>query len=414
MIVLAIAAAMTLGMQDEPKSLREQIGAPHDASNGFFDYVDAAEIVLAADFSALEREYTELLNQKVKAKGRNERLAELRQRMARVAEQAMVQVRIGNQKQVWDPRTKVDVTTLFPELTNFRSVARAGKYAIVNRLSQGDSRGAARLVADGLSFSQHIASGPLISLLVGLAADSIYLAVIEPYLMSFSEADLRVLSEAATAYLARPPMFRRVAEAETRFYREMFESWKDQGREDVEVEEADQTTEYLKNLTPERIEKMAVQIMRRMTIEDEKELKILESSEANWYTKIRLTDTLAEDFAEKEEPPPKNDQDVVDQLLRLRSSLFIMVEPVGIRRAQVRLLLLHTKILQYRWSYDRLPNTLAEVDTSIDPLSGKPFRYEVNGMNYRLWSEGRGPRGEVELRYRRPKSAGTTVGDGPP
>jgi hypothetical protein len=284
----------------------------------------------------------------------------------------------------------------------------------VNRLSQGDSRGAARLVADGLSFSQHIASGPLISLLVGLAADSIYLAVIEPYLMSFSEADLRVLSEAATAYLARPPMFRRVAEAETRFYREMFESWKDQGREDVEVEEADQTTEYLKNLTPERIEKMAVQIMRRMTIEDEKELKILESSEANWYTKIRLTDTLAEDFAEKEEPPPKNDQDVVDQLLRLRSSLFIMVEPVGIRRAQVRLLLLHTKILQYRWSYDRLPNTLAEVDTSIDPLSGKPFRYEVNGMNYRLWSEGRGPRGEVELRYRRPKSAGTTVGDGPP
>ena len=66
---MAIAAAVTLGMQDEPKSLREQIGAPYDAGNGFFDYIDAAEIVRAADFSALEREYTELLNQKVKAKG---------------------------------------------------------------------------------------------------------------------------------------------------------------------------------------------------------------------------------------------------------------------------------------------------------------------------------------------------------
>ncbi len=414
MIVLAIAAAITLGMQDEPKSLREQIGVPYDASNGFFDYIDAAEIVRAADLSELEREYTELLNQPVKAKGRKERLAELRQRMARVAEQAMVRVRIGNQKQVWDPRIKVDVTTLFPELSGFRAVAKAGRHAILYRLSQGDSRGAARLVADGLSFSQNIASGPLISLLVSLAADAIYLAAIEPYLMSFSEADLRVLSEAATAFLARPPMFRRIAEAETRFYREMFESWKDEGKKYTEEDEADQTTEYLKKLTPERIEKMAVQIMRRMALEDEKELKVLESPEANWYAKIRLTDPPEEDFVEKEEPPPKNDQDVVDQLLRLRSSLFIMVEPVGIRRAQVRLLLLHTKILQYRWSYRRLPKTLAEVDASIDPLSGKPFRYEVNGMNYRLWSEGRGPRGEVELRYRRAKSAGTAVGDGPP
>jgi hypothetical protein len=418
MIVLAIAAAVTLRMQDEPKSLREQIGAPYDAGNGYFDYLEAGDIVRAAGYSNLEREFIEIVNAPTKTKGRAERLAELRPRMAQIAEQAMVRVRIGNQKPLWEPRLNLEISSLFPEYAAFKLVAKAGRQAIQYRLSQGDTRGAARLVADGLAFSSRIGTGPIISFLVALATDAIYLAAIEPYLTSFSEADLRVIADAAMAYLARPPMFRRMAEAETRFFSEyvtMVSGEVKNQPEEAGEEETDAATEYLRKLTPDRLQRIADEIRRRMLLADEKELKVLESPESNWYTKIRLTDASSGDFAEKVEPPPKTDQEWIDSILSSRISLFQVIEPVGMRRTQARLLLLHTKILQYRWSYGRLPKTLKEVDASIDPFSGKAFGYEVSGSNYRLWSEGRGPRGEIELRYRRAKTVGTTaVGDGPP
>lgn len=415
MMVLAIAAAITLGMQDEPKSLREQIGVPYDAGNGYFDYLEAGDIVRAADCTSLRREYVEVVNSPAKTKGRAERLADLRHRMAQVAEQAMVRVRIGNQKPLWEPRLNLEISSLFPEYAAFKSVAKAGRHAIQYRLSQGDTRGAARLVADGLSFSSRIGTGPIISLLVALATDAIYLAAIEPYLTSFSEADLRVIADAGTAYLARPPMFRRMAEAETRFFSDYISLVNQEVKNQPEEEDADAADDYLKKLTPERLQMIANEIRRRMTLEDEKELKVLESPESNWYAKIRLTDAPSGDFAEKEEPPPKTDREWIDSMLSSRISLFQVIEPVGMRRTQARLLLLHTNILQYRWSYGRLPKKLSEVDAVTDPFSGKPFRYEVSGNNYRLWSEGRGPRGEIELRYRRAKTAGTSVvGDGPP
>ncbi len=73
-------------------------------------------------------------------------------------------------------------------------------------------------------------------------------------------------------------------------------------------------------------------------------------------------------------------------------------------RAQLRLLRLHARIIQYRWETGGLPKTLEELklpkDETADPLSGKPFQYLPKDRTYRLLSLGIPETGEIELRYR--------------
>jgi hypothetical protein len=59
--------------------------------------------------------------------------------------------------------------------------------------------------------------------------------------------------------------------------------------------------------------------------------------------------------------------------------------------ANIRMLAVHALILRSRWEASRLPNTLAELnpgELAIDPFTGKPLQYEVQGRSYRLYSAG--------------------------
>jgi hypothetical protein len=85
-------------------------------------------------------------------------------------------------------------------------------------------------------------------------------------------------------------------------------------------------------------------------------------------------------------------------------------------RAQVRILKLHTLVLEYRWKHNRLPVNLREANVEVaaleDPLSGKQFVYEPHADRniYRLFSPGNKDTGVVELKYRH--TAGTGGQDG--
>jgi hypothetical protein len=59
--------------------------------------------------------------------------------------------------------------------------------------------------------------------------------------------------------------------------------------------------------------------------------------------------------------------------------------------ANIRMLALHARIIQYRWENDRLPGTLDALNAAnltLDPFTGQPFQYEVTGRKYRLFSAG--------------------------
>ena len=65
------------------------------------------------------------------------------------------------------------------------------------------------------------------------------------------------------------------------------------------------------------------------------------------------------------------------------------------QRTRYRLLLIHSKVEQYRWEHGKLPASLEELKdlkTMYDPLSGENFVYELkenkSKLGYDLYSKG--------------------------
>ena len=59
--------------------------------------------------------------------------------------------------------------------------------------------------------------------------------------------------------------------------------------------------------------------------------------------------------------------------------------------ARLRLLDVHAAIRAYRWEYNRLPPSLADLhirDLALDPFTGAPLHYQNNGATYDLFSRG--------------------------
>ena len=59
--------------------------------------------------------------------------------------------------------------------------------------------------------------------------------------------------------------------------------------------------------------------------------------------------------------------------------------------ARLRLLGVHAAIRAYRWEYNRLPQSLADLhirDLALDPFTGAPLHYQNNGATYDLFSSG--------------------------
>jgi hypothetical protein len=79
------------------------------------------------------------------------------------------------------------------------------------------------------------------------------------------------------------------------------------------------------------------------------------------------------------------------------------------RRAQLRILRLHARVIAYRFRNHRLPSALADAapaSEAFDTLSGEPFVYVRNAAGgYRIYSKGRSETGTIELHFE-DKSAG--------
>jgi len=70
-------------------------------------------------------------------------------------------------------------------------------------------------------------------------------------------------------------------------------------------------------------------------------------------------------------------------------------------RAQIRLLRIAARILQFRWTWDRLPSHVDEMklpaDYAFDPLSNRPFEYEPHETTFRVYCKGWKGKGEVDF-----------------
>jgi len=384
----------------EQKSLFEQVVATPTGANGYEEYLRAADALNDPDFVAITDAINQVGNPATEQKplpdwAQGKTRLELERMRVGKYEPVLRWIHDGNQKNVYDPRTSIDPNTVFPELVAFKKIAKFAASDAKVHFADGDPDGAAKILADELEFAHNIRKCSLIHDLVGIACEAICLAAVEPRMDGFSQLGLDLFTERAKAELqSAPPL----AEALTReksmqikFVEQFLNPQTGSGYVDEDMLVGDEHGMALlgrfRSLSSEQQQSCLRDAEQQIgsTIDDI--AQALQGPERNWPKVIdNPTPTLAQSLASY-----STDSDIASCQAELRN------------RIQVRLLLVHAMIERFRLEMDRLPTSLDELkdpQATTDPLTGKPFLFQVFGPTYRLRSQGNGSTGPIELRYR--------------
>ncbi|HTQ10044.1 MAG TPA: hypothetical protein VMI31_08245 [Fimbriimonadaceae bacterium] len=325
-------------------------------------------------------------------------------------------VKTGNQKAVWDPRTQLDASTVFPEFAGFKSVAKLIAEDSYVRFSEGDSRDGTDDLLQGYTFAEKIGGHNLISELVSIACRSIMLAEFETELPRLSDADAKEIIKYTDSALTDSGGLARAWKSE----REQTLANIPVIFEHPDVFSGDDLPagfqDFLTKMSGGDRQAAANAIAQGYGSFFDKLEARLGGDESTW-AKADPDSTLP--------PMPKSVnsvQDVTDVMLNMMLPTFDPSVTAELRsRAQLRLLGLHARIIDFRWKNGRLPKTLAEAVPKkllFDPMSGGEFEYRItDDGGYKLHSNGVKGSGPIELKYKRPpgqSSSGDDQGIPPP
>jgi hypothetical protein len=437
MFVLLSGQAAPATAPDRPKSLYEQVVVRSDPANGYEDYLRAADLLRDDVFSLYERwqptsladyekqvaYFRELAKDDEENLGIVERfderehaahlafyrrqdgrtLLEVRQEMASRYGKALDLVRRGNEKRVYDPRPTLDLFAITPEFAGFRSLSRLAAATAHVRLAAGDSRGATDDYLAILRMSHRLGEMSSLSAMVGLADAGIVLAELEWALPRLSLPDVGRLEAEAMGQLRDDRLLWRLVQFERKSTEQTllkaFEPGSDMGDEGLEAQ--------LRRLSPENRAQLVRRIMAELEPKYATLVRRFTGPETHWYD--RNPPVWEPDHEEEEDLLDL--PSTVEELVRYLRQVFepdhleSMGNAYGMRRTQLRLLVLHCRIEQFRHHQRRLPTALTEVAREaelVDPFSGAKFVFEPREReDYRLYSTGIPATGPVELRHRR-------------
>jgi hypothetical protein len=410
LILAAVALAMSVAGQ-QPSSLYQQIVKAPDVSNGYEDYIRAADLTRGTKFTALlgwlpgqperpidaestpqEVEYTQYAN-KIRTWSQLEVFRETSVRFGK----ALDIVRVGNGKNVRDPRVVLENITPFPERSHFKTLAKLHRADAYVKFSNGNPAAGTDSLLQGLIFSHKISGTTIISNLVSIACTAIVLRELDEHRERWSLKDCQRIRQTADAILAEPPGMAQSLKGERQFAASAFNDiFKD-------------PTQFLGEGFDKEFNDKVVKPLQKMTSEEKRRLRAeydAKLEEVYQAMEHRLTRPEKEWEASDEEIFPNARPDsVADALVSIVTPVFGQAFGAAARaRTQVRLLGLHARILEFKWENGTLPATLEEAaDAKLveDPLTGGKFQYELRPGGYRLYSKGSKSTGEIELYYRR-------------
>lgn len=411
--MLAIAAAIvSLLAQGSPK-LTDRVFSTLTGENGYEEYVKAADIVDTPQFHLYLDPSPDVLDQAVRDDPKVSGLAQKLKSMSLLAvRQEAVQrfgpalelVRKGNLKNVYDPRSDITPETIFPELRNFKYLARLFTFESYVRFAEGNPSAGTKALLDGLVFSYNISGGCAISSLVGVATSAIVLASVEERLPMFSVSDCSRARSLAQEALKAPRQLRKALEVErkltTSILDEVFAKpdllYKIAGDGDQ------RTTDRLKTVVaalrthgPQEAAKWKRDVADAINQHYLTVAELLKRPEYQWFGAESDPDSSV----------PLGSDPVVKSLLESVMPFTPQILQAEAKlRTQFRLLSLHAAVLEFKWKSGHLPKNLGEAVTSAesqDPLANAPFHFEPHGSSYRLYSQGNTATGPIELKYRR-------------
>lgn len=412
-----IAAIALLGLQG---SIYKQVVPMPTGKNGYEQLVQAVDILQASRFSTYEPMIASLTApeeptpesaqawQELAKRTYLQRVRLVTDRNSRVRELVLDAVK----RPIFDPRSKADFDTLFPELAGFRGIARFIKLDLYRAFADGQHDAAMDLAIAGLDAFDQSARGILIEYLVGLACHAIVFSAIEEQLPQFSQRDATRLEQAVLSLLQRKPAVRDAIEIEFRVSTMGLDKALSQTRSAEELvkmlgdDDKSKALKLLKTMSEADLIRVREGVKTRFAELGRQIVARFDGDEAAWA-------------ASEDEEPPMRDWSSVNGLVgAIADSLVPVFAQVGrtaaVRSTQLRLLAIAASVVRFRWEHNRLPASVEEAvgpARALDPLAKEKFEIRRSPDGWAIISKGTKQTGEVTLRYRRPSGAD---GPGPP
>lgn len=319
----------------------------------------------------------------------------------------------GNSKPALALRTVWDGSTLFPELSAYRTISKVAADTINFELSQGNSSRAAKTFLTYTTFAGRFVESTLIELLVSVAMQAVLTGRMPDQIYQFGYQDLQTI-RASTANWLQDETLLRCMTSDWKYSAQAIEDLlKDPAKlrqallENYAGSDDDSSLgRYLKTRSLEQIAAVMRQVAGELRRQIDASNKILKDPESTWIDQFKANAPVTPD-----KEVDSDEKLSAYMLAAVGGSHQQVISAVVLRRTQSRILRLYCRVLEYRWAHGHLPAQLSDCapDSEIkDPLSGSQFVYQtVTDLVFEVYSAGRDVTGKVGLRYTRMPTSAT-------
>ena len=306
-------------------------------------------------------------------------------------QQALHLLRQGLNKPVEPPLRLRNEHATYPEYTGLRRLGQLLGLEIYVRLADGNVDGAIVVLDEGLQFGLRTQGDVPLSGLLGLVNQSAVLSAFAGHLDQLSEYQCRRVQRLAEAWLEAPS---HAATLLTQHKMDMLH------RLDNRRTDPDALLNVIKAslANPAGAEGDGLDTIRPYALQHPEDLADMMHRAASLAAKYydAAIANLSLPVPKRIPPPfPKGDSPECKLLAIMMSETSYSANAYDALEAKIRLLGIHAAIHRYRWEYNRLPDTLADLHIgalNTDPFTGEGFLYKRDGEVYDLSSLGPLPR----------------------
>ncbi|MFN3648680.1 MAG: hypothetical protein ACK47B_03785 [Armatimonadota bacterium] len=384
----AAEASFAQGDSARPSTVFEQVIGRPTGQNGY------EELVLAGERVRSSRAWRD-----AELAGAGATLTQKRRVLAdRPVREALALLQAGLAKPIRSPRGELNLATVLPEYSLFRSLARMLVLRTQVLVADGQADEAVRNVELGLRLSRAVQQETVISGLVGIAVAALSVQGIAPYVEALPARECEALFQACTAWLNDPSPLLRILEAERR----MLKTSMAMLRAETDANGPGALQGWITTVFNPSVEDTDdSQKLRRLAADLQSTYGGSPQQLAEFYRRMegqidRYFDALVVEAKRSRwdaAPPRLPEETPLDRwLARMAPAMDRLFERYSTEDAYVRLLAVHCALHRFQWEQDRLPDTLAELglpQLCVDPHTGETLGYErLGSRSYRLTSAG--------------------------
>ena len=368
-------------------------------TNGYEEYVRAAEIASVPDFAAYSRWImnthpagVSLEEDKPIGVDLNDPDLTVRRKWIEKFRMCSNLISAGNRKPVYEPRDSILPETTFPEMAMFRALARLQASTAHVSFADGNTGEAVMRLEEGITFGQKLGGSILISRLVGVACGSIALAELDDHWPQLSLNDAHELRSYLGTRISATPLIVEALKSEKRASKnaidELFAKPDAFANDYWNADKDKALINSVSKLSPLDAANAASDATAAVYAAYDSVIQLLSGPESEW---LKYKDSNEDDTRK-----PLSGR--IAGLVLPTLSQVLIVE--ARERTRLRLAYLTASAIEYRWINGRLPSNIEEFTSKperLDPTSGRYFVYKRDGSWFKITREAKDALGGVGI-----------------